>query len=755
MKVSACWIVKNEEKNLERSINSLNGVADELIVVDTGSTDGTVALAERLGARVEHFEWIGDFSAARNHAIQLASGEFIFFLDADEWFEPALTAQDRQQMERLFSDPRGYEAIQIKIVHVSQYGVPETSGNVDRIFRNAPHVRFGNRIHERLVHTGGRSLRKARVSDRWVVYHSGYQKEVMHDKMLRNITLLEEALARTEDGDEQFMQHVYLMRERQIEKRPDLALTHLFYIMRNPRRLKAACAEYGPTFCEFFYLGLELGYKQREQVSRKEIYRRLVLPMQREFPKYPGSATIELLYLVYFDFREDKLLRELPAAAERARTLPPDDLTKYKEVESQLHYCAARALWLRGRRMEAMDQAALACRDSVSDVPENLRILLGCVRGVPVGEVANFLTGLYDISNPEKAEFLVNNTRLEGWTDLHIYFIKKQIDLGYATKGTFLYLELLLGKYEESAAFARQMQGPENARAVADHIFLLSVVTGEERYFRENAELAGPYERLLEAFFSGRPLEEIAPEDLESLQKMYGLIAFAGGLPAAERLRALFARAPVQAYQVKAQYCINNELHDILLEESLAEIDERDADSRSLLIRAQILKGLHREALEGLSRLLAMGRLNDSLLALLLAVADSAPGEVGASARTLYDRYARLQDDIIDLRDVVATGAAFDDYTKKQMAALKAMTMEQLEKQLEEAAGLPFSSRLAELYPRAAAIYEEQAMYGPAVECYRWLLAHEQDQKLNRAKLAQMFRLLGNKWLAEKLENAG
>ncbi|MBL0716887.1 MAG: glycosyltransferase, partial [Desulfosarcina sp.] len=82
--VSLCMIVKNEEKYLAKSLKSIKPIVDEMIVVDTGSTDRTNAIARVFGAKVYDFEWKNDFSAARNHSIDKASGAWIFTLDADE-----------------------------------------------------------------------------------------------------------------------------------------------------------------------------------------------------------------------------------------------------------------------------------------------------------------------------------------------------------------------------------------------------------------------------------------------------------------------------------------------------------------------------------------------------------------------------------------------------------------------------------------------------------------------------------------------
>lgn len=84
-------IVKNEEKTLDRCLSSLKPLMDavesELIITDTGSTDRTVEIAEQYTDHIIHFEWCGDFSAARNTGLNAARGEWFMFLDGDEWFE--------------------------------------------------------------------------------------------------------------------------------------------------------------------------------------------------------------------------------------------------------------------------------------------------------------------------------------------------------------------------------------------------------------------------------------------------------------------------------------------------------------------------------------------------------------------------------------------------------------------------------------------------------------------------------------------
>ena len=88
IRITLCMIVKNEEASLARCLDSVNGIADEIVIVDTGSTDRTRQIAAKYTERIVDFEWIDDFAAARNFAFDQATTEYILWLDADDVFEP-------------------------------------------------------------------------------------------------------------------------------------------------------------------------------------------------------------------------------------------------------------------------------------------------------------------------------------------------------------------------------------------------------------------------------------------------------------------------------------------------------------------------------------------------------------------------------------------------------------------------------------------------------------------------------------------
>ena len=148
IKISQCMIVKNEEQDIRRALSWGKGIVSEQIVVDTGSTDNTVQIAEEMGAKVFHFEWCDDFSAAKNYAIEQASGDWIAFLDADEYF----SEQDARKIPGLLKKIENaslksgrIHLVRTALVDLNDDGEIFSVGQQDRIFRNMKGLRYKNR----------------------------------------------------------------------------------------------------------------------------------------------------------------------------------------------------------------------------------------------------------------------------------------------------------------------------------------------------------------------------------------------------------------------------------------------------------------------------------------------------------------------------------------------------------------------------------------------------------------------------------
>ena len=93
-------IVKNEAATLPKCLNSVRKLVDEMVVLDTGSINRTPNIAQQLGAKVHHFKWCNDFSAARNAALKYVTGDWVLVLDADETLTPGIVPQLREAIAR-------------------------------------------------------------------------------------------------------------------------------------------------------------------------------------------------------------------------------------------------------------------------------------------------------------------------------------------------------------------------------------------------------------------------------------------------------------------------------------------------------------------------------------------------------------------------------------------------------------------------------------------------------------------------------
>ncbi len=135
-------IVRNEERFLEGCLSSIRDVVDEIVIVDTGSTDRTREIAAGFGAMVFDYRWNNDFSAARNEALGHSRGDWILYIDADERLRPV----SKENVRRMLSDP-GKIAYTVLFHPVTGY----TAYKEYRIFRNTPRIRFHGVIHESMI----------------------------------------------------------------------------------------------------------------------------------------------------------------------------------------------------------------------------------------------------------------------------------------------------------------------------------------------------------------------------------------------------------------------------------------------------------------------------------------------------------------------------------------------------------------------------------------------------------------------------
>jgi len=191
MRLSVCLIARNEEINLPRALSSVAEVADEIVVADTGSTDRTPQIASERGARVVHFPWCDDFSAARNHALDHATGDWILWLDADEELLPESHPELRQSLE--VDSAMAYMILRRDLASLDDPNAFTEMWQL-RLFRRRPDLRFRGRCHPdfhpsilEIAKSDGMEVRTSGVTIR----HYGYLGPLRESKRRRGARLLE------------------------------------------------------------------------------------------------------------------------------------------------------------------------------------------------------------------------------------------------------------------------------------------------------------------------------------------------------------------------------------------------------------------------------------------------------------------------------------------------------------------------------------------------------------------------------------
>ena len=180
MKLSLVMIVKNESKRLARCLESVKGIVNEIVIVDTGSTDTTKQIAESFNAKIYHFQWINDFSAARNYALNQSSGDWNLVLDADEYITNDCSAVIKEFMQN------GNHIGRVRILNqfIDDGEEKHSQSFISRIIPRG--VFYEGMIHEQIISDLPRVIINVDVE------HDGYIEA--SNKKERNLKLLHLAL---------------------------------------------------------------------------------------------------------------------------------------------------------------------------------------------------------------------------------------------------------------------------------------------------------------------------------------------------------------------------------------------------------------------------------------------------------------------------------------------------------------------------------------------------------------------------------
>lgn len=421
LRISQCMIVRNEEANIERALSWGRGVVSEQIVVDTGSTDRTVELAEQTGARVYHFPWIDDFSAAKNYAISKARGDWIAFLDADEYLPP----EDGKKLISILKscDDQGIEAVSARMLEVDQEGSVKGAGTLVRFFRGRIGLCYHRRIHEQLGFSDGRPMKLGDAVSELTIYHSGYSGSAYEEKQgsQRNRRLIEQEL---KENPQSYEMMGYMGDEcfagGQLEEAQQ-------WYWRSVRLMPEILPENDQRSAFTYARLMSMLGEQERQEEMTELYEKAVrlFPREGDFDYLMGG-----FYAVHGDYAQGivylgKALEKLEQYGSCGRSMfMSADL---EGVYEMLADCCYRC----GRLRESVQLASAILKDS----PYNMKllyILLRCFdqesrgtasdRQAYARSVSSFLGKIYDFSFLKDRLFVLKASEESGYDEVYNIF---------------------------------------------------------------------------------------------------------------------------------------------------------------------------------------------------------------------------------------------------------------------------------------------------------------------------------------------
>lgn len=386
-RLSVCLIVKNEERFLGRCLASVRGLADQIVVVDTGSTDRTIAIAQEHGAEVHPFPWCDDFSAARNAALEHATGDWILVLDADEELPAASHAALRKEMREA-----AVMAWRLPIVDAGR----EDDGRayVPRLFRNAPGLYFSGRVHEHAFGSVEERRQEWGLDNRLgsaTLLHHGYSKELTEErgKVGRNLRLLEIALQESPATPLLLMNlGLELTRSGRIEE----SLTHY------EAAFAAMSAEPAAAVVPELREMLLLQYASALTTAKRhaETVRVLGSPLARQAP-----LTASLHYLLGMAHVEQEEFRE--ATEQMRQCLAKRDLPTLTPVNPEIRKAAPRhCLALCHGRLKEIDAALREFEQAVRETPASVPLQLDYAKFLgDNGRIPDALQMLHRLTNEQ------------------------------------------------------------------------------------------------------------------------------------------------------------------------------------------------------------------------------------------------------------------------------------------------------------------------------------------------------------------
>lgn len=410
--ISLCAIVKNEQNNIARCIDSVKKYVDEVIVVDTGSSDKTVDIAENMGAKVFSYQWADDFAAARNFALDQASGDWIVFLDADEYFEPDKSVNLPAVVRKVHGN-RKIDAVCILMKHMEKLDGPAIAHTqIVRLFRHSRSIRYQGRIHEAIFKQGRSPVVVYIPESTMAIRHTGYSQSTLPEKARRNLPLLEQEVT---DHHTNCLTYYYLSQSHILLHQYEQAAQYALKSLENNEEILASTVHHKPYI---FYIKsmIFLNEYQTVQVAT------MVNEALQKYPDHPEILHCSGVYQLkqgHYGQALDFLKQALVANQNFHSTLD----NEFPKVVGKVHEEIALIYDKMNKPTPCFEHTVLALQTE-KHLGSAFSLLISLVKGQKLVDIVQLLDRMYDVQDKTDVEFLVRNLAILNQKQLFAHYLK-------------------------------------------------------------------------------------------------------------------------------------------------------------------------------------------------------------------------------------------------------------------------------------------------------------------------------------------
>lgn len=518
IKLSACTIAKNEAENIKKSIESYKKFVDEIIVVDTGSVDDTIKVAEEAGAKVLKFEWIDDFAAAKNYAIDNSTGDWIIFLDADEWFDGDSAKNIKKAIGETVKNK--FSSVACKLVNFSTETEVMEVGTVTRIFKKDKNIKYERPIHEILFDEKANEPLPGLFSYDLTINHSGYMCDILKKKAERNKKFLDKTYAL---GKALPIDYFYCLREN-ININPDLS-NYFFKLIENTPDYEEKISKYNIASAVD-----ENKIKLVNKFPNEYSFEKRLEILKKAQESQEGNPIFKYYeYALFINTDKKRAIQALKEAVELSKDFEkkhPDKINSFYAKSGDVFAVLGEYEILINDKVKALDYFSQSIRAEVC----NQKAFWGIIS--LIGKEKNediiiFLNSLYDKNNKDALKFLVGMLRFTSLHEVFLYFFVEYNKKYDEVDCSFFTSRLITGNFDEiTDVYTKIFNESKDIQAMTFISAALIAGNMKEKYSQNSGIILPAYSKILNAYFNEYKLDNISEGEYVIFRNIFNEIAF-------------------------------------------------------------------------------------------------------------------------------------------------------------------------------------------------------------------------------------